>query len=219
MVNSRGGILGGLATRCRTKGFDVENVEYRYCRVCALGPVLNNIEEPPAKFASVSATPIKALAQEIDAIVDEIAAYDDGSQMCQVYQQGLEAVRPQLCRLKKEKSTLTVADFVQKRSDRDNRLEFLKDLLTFDSVLIDAKMVHAVLHASDYPRVLAFAGGAHINRVSETLAKVGYEVVYESPVSYKNEYDLKKCVGSTVIDGTYCIRPEPINIDDIKRYL
>jgi hypothetical protein len=38
MVNSRGGVLGGLAQSSRDAGLDVCNVEFRYCRVVAMAP-------------------------------------------------------------------------------------------------------------------------------------------------------------------------------------
>jgi hypothetical protein len=43
IIDSRGGVLGGLAARCRDYGIEVENVEYRYCRVAAFAPVMHNM--------------------------------------------------------------------------------------------------------------------------------------------------------------------------------
>src|SRR5579872_576077 len=53
VINSRGGILGGLVQKCQEKDLLVDNVEYRYCRVSSLGPVLNNLKENVHAFPSV----------------------------------------------------------------------------------------------------------------------------------------------------------------------
>src|SRR5438067_12099514 len=51
-VDSRGGILGGLTNTCKEKQIPVENVEYRFCRVAAFGPVLNNPNKSPSSLES-----------------------------------------------------------------------------------------------------------------------------------------------------------------------
>jgi hypothetical protein len=219
-VNSRGGVLGGLATRCQAKGFDVDNMEYRYCRVSALGPVLNNLHSCPHDFPSVQQTPVIHLAQEVDAVMTEIEQYDDGKELNKIYKQSLHQAAPALKHFKKNAhAQLSVAEYLDMHSSAQERLEFLKHLLTFDSSLIDIKMVHAVLNAQACSHVLAISGGAHISRVSELLEMVGYEQVYATTVQLYKEYDLKKCVGSTIIDGSYALRPESIELDMLKSYL
>ncbi len=220
LINSRGGILGGLAQKCCARGFTVVNAEHRYCRVCALGPLLNNPQVNPHTCASVKATLVKALACEVEKVITEIQGYKDGSMLQARYAAVIRSVRNRLRSWQRSlQAQLSVADYVEQHSKQPNRLDFVKELLTFDSGLIDARMVHAALNAGDHTTVVAFAGGAHITRVIEMLIKWGYELVYETDVRYIHEHDLKKCVGSTIVNGTYCVRPEPISLDLIKRYL
>lgn len=220
LVNSRGGILGGLATTCRNQGFEVKNIEYRFCRVCALSPVLNNLHQCPHSFPSVHMTPVASLAQEVDAVMDEVQSYQDGEiDVC--YQECIHQIKPQLQNLKDQHgTTVSVADYVTSNTSDHDRLEFLKQLLTFDSTLLDLKMVHEVLNPGNKTRVIAISGGAHIGRAADLLInKGGFEQVYATDVQFHKEYDLTKCVGSTVIDGSYCHRPEPIDLSVMTQYL
>lgn len=215
LVNSRGGILGGSANKYREKGFDVENVEYRYCRVSSLGPVLNNLTQNPYQFPSVTATSVMTLAQEVDAVMDEITSYNDAS-LHNHYQQTLHPVKEQVYKWKqKDCCDLNVAQYLMNQSNHTDRLDLLKHLLTFDSGLLDLKMVHTVVN-SDKQLVIALSGGAHITRVSELLESIGYENLYGTDVQFHKEYDLNKCLGSNIIDGSYCVRPEPIELDSIS---
>ncbi len=218
-VDSKGGVLGGLATTFRDMGFDVDNIEYRYCRVASLGPILNNVQQKPHVFPSVATTQVSMLATEVDAIAQEIGSYTDGHKLKTVYNRGLKQINNQLNHFKACQQMMNVADYIEQNSTASNRLEFIKRLLTFDSCLLDLKMTHAVVNAPGYDKVVAIAGGAHIGRVSELLEKIGYEVVHTTHVKYKKECDLAKCLGSTVVDGAYCIRPEPIMLDRVHKYL
>jgi hypothetical protein len=56
------------------------------------------------------------------------------------------------------------------------------------------------------------AGGTHINRMNEALKTLGYREVQSSSISYKKEHDLAKCLGANVIDGSFCVKPQPIDI-------
>jgi hypothetical protein len=215
-VNSRGGVLGGLAQKCKAMGLVVDNIEYRYCRVASLGPVLNNIGKNPSSFPSVTSTRVSMLATEVDVIAQEIKQQSKGK-LRQVSRDALKSVTQQLEDFAiKTHNDMTVAEYVTRHSTPDNRLNFVKHLLTFDSCLIDLKIVQSILESEHYDRVCALAGGAHIDRVAELLQKVGYEVVYRTPVTYHKEYDTSKCVGSAVIDGAYCVRPEPISLNELE---
>ena len=218
-VNSRGGILGGLAQKCQGMGFQVDNVEYRRCRVASLGPVLNNLKEKPAKFPSSAGIKIAALSTEIDAMMLEIDSYCDGEVMGSCYKNNVSQVREHLAHLKQDKhQDMSVAEFIEHSSTNKDRLELLNHLLTFDSCLLDIKMVHNVLNSTT-PKVMVIAGGAHAARVSQMLEKVGYQTIHATDVSFYNEYDLSKCVGSTVVNGSYCVRPQPIDLGCLDEYV
>ena len=219
-VNSRGGVLGGLAQKCKVLGFEVDNIEYRYCRVASLGPVLNNLDKKPDVFPSVATTKISMLAQEIDVIAQEISTYEDGDALKTHYKQGLDQIAQQLKNFKAEPHTdMNVAEYLEQNSTAQDRLDFIKHLLTFDSCLLDLKMAHSIMNSNGRTKIVAVAGGAHIARVCELLEKIGYEVVYTTKVDYQKEFDLTKCLGSNIVDGAYCIRPEPINLKRLSKYL
>lgn len=219
-VNSRGGILGGLADESRALKIDVLNPEHRYCRVVTLGPVLNNLKEPLDKFPSATMTPMAALVQEIGDVVNEIRTYEDGFVLKKIYEDSIKDVIKQLQALHLDKHiNVSVAAYLHAHSQEHNRLDLLKRLLTFDSGLLDLKLVHSVISSKNKAKYVAIAGGAHINRTCELLAKVGYEPVQTTKVTYMKEHDLQRCLGSNIIEGAFCVKPQPISIDFLQELI
>jgi len=214
-VNSRGGVLGGLAQTTSAMGLDVSNVEFRYCRVVALGPVLNNLQDDLHKFPSVTTTNMQVLHDEIMNEVKDILAYEDGPLLKKVYSTIVEQIKTQIKKLHiEEHKHLTVAQYLEKHSNAKNRLELLKNLLTFDSNLLDLRLTHVVTSEVDTKdKVIAIAGGAHIGRVSELLQKFGYKDVSTTKVAFAKEYNLQQCLGSNIVDGAFCVKPQPIELD------
>lgn len=218
-IQSTGGFLGGLAHNCKDSGFDVDNVEYRYCRVAALGPVLNNPEKDVNTIVSATQTSVNELAQEVIATLAHVEEFHDGQQAHKEYKKCIKEVKPQLKKLKFNKQLqATVAQYLLKNSKPTNRADFLQNLFTFDSALLDIKFMHAVLNTQK-PNVFVFAGGAHVDRMSTMLQNIGYEVVHDSDVQVSQEFDLKKCIGSNIVDGAYCLKPEPIGLDFFDHFL
>jgi len=212
MVNSRGGILGGLVQACQEKQFDVENVEYRFCRVSSLGPVLNNVNKSPHIFPSVKAINVASLAQEIDAIANEINNYEDGHVLRRYYDKELGYINKQMA-VFYDHHHLSAADFVEHHSTDENRRAYLNKLLTFDSGLMDTRVVHAVVNDDDHDFFLFIGGGAHIGRVSSALKEnVHFESVYETKVHNAKEHDLSKCGSTPIVDKKYCVRPAAIDV-------
>lgn len=213
-VNSRGGVLGGLAQTTASMGHETENIEFRYCRVTALGPVLNHIQENLDQFPSVTTTPMATLIQEITGTIKEAIAYNDGSILKGFYDSSIQEVVKNLKKLHMDQhANLSVAQYLKNHSTPQNRMELLKLLLTFDSSLLDIKMLHSVVASLNKQKVIAIAGGAHIARTCEMLQKVGYEPVKNTQIAYTKEHDLQKCLGSHIVDGAFCVKPQPINID------
>ena len=99
------------------------------------------------------------------------------------------------------------------------RLKFLKRLLTFDSVLLDLHMLHSVIAQKNKLTYLALAGGSHTFRVAQLLAKLGYEWVHSTKPQFKREYNIRKCLGSHIINGKYCRKPAPISLRNIQDFL
>ncbi len=220
IINSRGGVLGGLASTCKDMGHEVDNVEFRYCRVTSLGPVLNHLQEPVDRFPSVTLTQMQTLHQEITDILNEIHTYEDGNILKKMYQKSLEDVQKvfKILHLDQHLSG-SVAQYLNAHSTQKNRLELLKHLLTFDSALLDIRIVHSVLRSANKSKTIVIAGGAHINRATEMLEKVGYQQVKSSSVTFAKEHDLQRCLGSHIVDGAFCVKPEPIKLDFLEATL
>lgn len=210
-VNSRGGILGGLADMARRKGLDIDNIEFRYCRVTSLGPVLNNLHEPLDGLASVAGTRVESLIDEIQVTINDIRSYNDGPVLKKIYETAIRNVQKNMVSLKLVPNMRgTIAEYLRDHSTISNRLELLKKLLTFDSALLDIELVHSIVNAQDKTKFVAIAGGSHIVRVCELLAKIGYKKVNSTNIAYAKEYDLQRCLGSHIIEGLYCVKPRPI---------
>lgn len=217
-LNSRGGILGGLAQTCQSYRISVDNPEYRYCRVIALGPLLHDIKADINTIASLKGIRVQDVVQEVQGTVEEIKQYQDGSYLSAWYLQHLKDLAKQIERLKiSQHSTESMADYIRRHTTHASRLQALKHLLTFDSGLLDVKMVHSVCKAADKERIIAFAGGTHIMRVVDTLKKMGYKEVYSTKPQYFNERNLEKCLGSNITDGTFCVRPYPVSHHVFKK--
>ena len=220
IVVSRGGVLGGLTNKCRKLGLDIQNFEYRFCRVTSLGPVLNNLTGNLKNLISVQATPVSALIQEIESVFKQLASYQDGTFLSALYKRSVQDIRRKMVQLQLYKhADKTVADYLRIMTTPENRLPFLKDLLTFDSVLLDLQMVHSIVNMQNKLNFLAIAGGSHIKRVAQLLTKFGYKPVWAMKPRFVREYDISKCLGAHIVQGKYCRRPRPIDIKVIADFL
>ena len=220
MVNSRGGILGGLSDKCHNLGLEVANVEFRYCRVTSLGPVLNNLRKELRDFPSVREIKVATMVKEIDSVVQEIRKYDDGISLKRQYDQLIRKVLPEVKALHmRQHPNHTIAEYLVAHSKGKTRLGLLKRLFTFDSALLDARLAHEVHNAKGKKYVVAFAGGAHINKVGQMLEKIGYERVHSMQVTYERERDVKRCLGSNLVSGKYCVKPQPISLDLLNTFI
>ena len=177
-INSRAGLLGGLTDLCEKAKIPVENIEYRYCRVVSLSPVLKNNNVQPATFSSTRLTTIAALTNEVNDIIKEINAYDDGPELNKQYKQGISEIQTKLNKLRfTSKTTTSVAQYLTTHTSLSKRHNFIKWLLTFDSNLLDLKLAHTVVNAPDKEKIFIFAGGSHITRAGALLQKAGYKKV------------------------------------------
>jgi hypothetical protein len=68
-INCAEGVLGHLANKARSFGIAVDNVEYRYCRVAGIGPLITNTKADPHTVRSACGITLVSLYKEI---VDEI---------------------------------------------------------------------------------------------------------------------------------------------------
>jgi hypothetical protein len=84
-INCAQGVLSNLANKARSLGIVVDNVEYRYCRVAAIGPLINNNTADPHSFRSCTGITITALHKEIMDEMEKIKKYNDGKKLNDYY--------------------------------------------------------------------------------------------------------------------------------------
>jgi len=182
-IDSRGGILGGLARICHKDGFQVDNIEYRYCRVAALGPLFNNAQQKVHAFPSACGIRVCDIVDEIHNAMSDIGKRTNCCASLKAYQQKtLKKIEPQMNRLNLIKeSKHSMADYVQQNGEESNRHDVLKKLLIFDSALLDLKLAHSILTADECDTIIAISGGSHIARVKEILRSAGYRYAYSKP--------------------------------------
>ncbi len=219
-VHARGGVLAGFGQTCKELGLPLENVEFRYCRVASLGPVLNNLDSDMRSFSSVRTIKVSDLIKEVEAICGEIRSYQDGELLKDFYDKCIERVYKRMRNQKLYKyKDKTVAAYLESTTTRNNRINFLKELLTFDSILIDLRLLHSVISSQDSLNYLAVAGGSHITRVSQLISKLGWEWVHTTKPKFVREYKIRKCLGGNIIQGRYCRKPKPVDVRLIENFL
>jgi len=220
-INSSGGILGGLAKKYRDKGFRfLENVEYRYCRVASLAPVVNNIHANLRKFASTSGIFIKNFEQEVQRVLKDVSRFNDGKMLNNWYKTCISTIENDLKRLKlRQMSKMSVADYLYYNTNPTNRLGLVKKLLTFDSSLVDAKIVHSIINSPKKQNSIVIAGGSHIRNVSNILQTIGYKPIYNSRVIVRKERVSNPCLGSHIAPGGFCAKPLPANLKVLHNFL
>lgn len=211
-INSRGGVLGGLTQTSRLFGIETDNLEYRYARVCALGPVLNNLKKSPFAFASTRKIRIRDLTIEIHDAIDQIASFRDGSILNNWYQEQSAQITQKLrdfywpsCQ------DATVAEYLTCMNKP--MLPLLNKLLTFDASVLDMKMVHEIVQNDRVERICAIAGGSHIDRASKALKKIGYTSVFETKPVFQRETSID--VGSVIRSRK---KPQPIALDTLQKF-
>lgn len=226
-INTRGGILGGLSGYCAHQGVSVANVEYRYCRVAAIGPMLRQANAPLQEFKAIHEVTVNTLVDEIEQEIKTVQGFinadTDGRHkpLHRWYTHAIEEIQTGLGRLKLDRhQELTLADYLNLHSYAERRMPLLNELLTFDSILLDLKLVHTITRMHDKPMILVIAGGTHINRMNDALKTIGYKEVQASSISFKKEHDLSQCLGANIVEGSFCVKPLPINIiPTLEKYI
>jgi len=196
IINARGGILGKLADVVRADSGDVDNVEYRYCRVAALGPLLNNVQAEPSRIASTSMISLTSLAQEVSNEIERVKRYDDGVVLNALYKRtALEVAKAfKQLRLDETKYT-TVADYCSNVSKKNYSKE-LEKICIFDSPIIDMKILHSIVSSPDKSVIVVAAGGSHIEKVNTLLAMLGYKKIVAPSGDFLKYHAVESALGS-----------------------
>lgn len=217
-INSKTGILAGLGGFCKDHHIPVCNVEYRYCRVVALGPVINNISADPNLFPSTKKMTVSSLLHEIEHAYTHLLLDNPHTALCNVCNDKAKGVQSTIKKLHlSHDHHKTIAEFLTDRTTPLNRLDMVKTLLTFDGIFIGLKIADASLKADTKKKVIVFAGGTHINEAYELLQKVGgYVPVTASDMQAGTP--LSKAISTNAAEH-YLSKPQPVSLELLEHYL
>lgn len=181
-INCSEGMLSKLAQEARELGIPVDNVEFRYCRVAGIGPLLNNIQVNPFSLRSSATITALSLHNEVIDELEKIKKYDDGKQLNNLYKKTVSSVRDTLLKMHlSADQKCTVAHYCSQLKPKEYRQE-LEKLCIFDSSLIDMNILHSIVKCPEIPFVFVVAGGSHIEQVSAVLKRIGYEIIFVTPL-------------------------------------
>jgi len=218
IISARGGLLGKLADTARGYSLDVDNIEYRFCRVAGVGPLINKEYERPYDSASTAAIPMDALCKEVLDELKHIADYNDGIRINAEYKRIIDEVTKAFYSLKLDQvKGMSIADYCA-RFNKDTYKKSLERLCVFDSSLIDAKIIHSIV-SSDKPIIIVAGGGSHIDNVNTFLASIrGYKKTVMPPVTEHKYQSVNSSLG-TGNKKRFFGRPLAINLTAIEQFL
>lgn len=216
-INSRTGILAGLGSFCKKNHVPVQNVEYRYCRVVALGPIINNIQADPHLLPSAKKLTLSALTHEIEQAYSDLLLGSTSTEFKNMLIAKTASLHKGVEKLKGASSSYaTIADYLRANTTAWNRLEMVKNMLTFDGILIGFKLADATIKATQKEKIVAFAGGTHIDEAYDILQKVGgYESI--SDEKGMNGADVAKAINTE--SQPLIKKPEPISLELLEHYI
>ncbi len=220
IVDTTGGILGGLAQVCCAHNVSMENVEYRYCRVVSIGPLLHTPEIDAHTYASTRSIKMGNILAELQNMVRETKNYQNPNLV--KWAEQLEViVKENIKGLHLAKHNhWTVSEYIEKHTKVSERLNLFKTLLVFDSSLLDLKIINSILSAPEKNTILIVAGGTHITRSNRFLQKLGYERVHVSPTQFVPEYNnLDTCLQVQTENNNDCKKPPPVSLGLVEHYV
>jgi len=176
-VNTRGGFLGGITALIKSYGCCTDNLEFRYCRVVALGLTAAGRASKQAR-ALQEAIKLEQFVKETHSLLGVINHYQDCG-MGLWYRSCTQTVEDAMNRLSLVGcQKQTVGEYVraasQKRRGHDRVLE---ELLSYDSPLFDARLVHEILNDTQHKTLVVIAGGTHVQEAFDVLVKSDYEQI------------------------------------------
>jgi len=217
LIHSNKGVLASCTDQLRNNGVKAHNFEYRYCRVVSLGPLLHQTNDSISCMSTQEIT-LGALFDEIKHIVVQVAQYRDGSPLDQWYAHEVKTVSMRIAQLSSEGFVhRPIGEYIRQRTNAHNRTSFLQHLLTFDSGLFDCRLVHTIFNDSQHNSIIILAGGTHINNISKRLMNAGFELVDENKVTCGQKCNLTQCLGSHIVKGQFCVRPQPIDPQELAQ--
>lgn len=177
-IDSSEGILGQLASKARELGVLVDNVEFRYCRVASIGPLLKNLHVDPFTLPSSATITVVSLHKEVVDEIEKIKKYNDGKLLNDFYKKTIGRVRTDLAKMHlSESQKATIAHYCAHLRSKKYRQQ-LEKLCIFDSALIDVNILHSIAACPRAPFIFVVAGGSHTIQVADLLQSIGYEMVF-----------------------------------------
>jgi len=219
-ISTRGGVLGKLADFARAYLIDVDNVEYRFCRVVAVGPLLNSASIAK-NSTSGAAININELYKEVVDELEKIRKYDDGSMANALYKRIIADVNKAFGQLKLDHiRNISIGEYCSRLS-KNNYIKNLERLCVFDSPLIDLKILHSIVSCQDKPIIIVAAGGSHIEKMNSFLQSIGYQKVAIPSTSahiQQNVYNMLAS-GKRKNSSNRYNKPSAINLDVLEHFL
>lgn len=216
-INARGGVLGKLADAARAECIDVDNVEYRFCRVAGVGPLIhgNSRQKNTTSAASIS---MKVLCSEFLEECSHIHNYNDGTEANRFYKKIVDEVFKAFCRLKIDKdASCSIADYCS-QFYKHNYVKYLERLCIFDSSLIDAKIMHSILISPEKTVIIIAAGGSHIEKVNSLLEVVGYHKIAIPAVTVHSKQIVENSLNAQK-SHSRAYRPLAVNMHVLDQFI
>ena len=177
-INSCDGLLGEFAKGIRNGQVTVKNVEYRYCRVVSLGPLMNE-NKMVQRHGPVAHLTVGDLYDELVNEIEVVKKYTDCRILNNFYKKTIQDVHRKATELKLSSyKNCGVEQFCKKFSTEENNKEFLNRLCVFDTQVLDAKMLHEI-YRSNQEYVVIISGGTHTKNIAQVLRTMGYTLEYE----------------------------------------
>lgn len=199
VMNNNKSMLAKLADKARAMNIDVDNIEYRYCRVVALAPLLHNPHLDPFTFNSTKNITVSDLYKEVIGQIKKIKKYNDEQRLKAFYFSTLKKVNKDLSDVLLDhyrgQKGISVASYCSQYWNQKNYYTWLEKLCTFDSALLDISILHSITSNKKKSLILVIAGGSHIEQVKNILVNLGYTIEYSFPksTSFRPIY-LKKAI-------------------------
>jgi len=211
-IKSYGGVLGNLADTVRRMNVDVDNVEYRYCRVASLGPLLMNVHKKVDMPRSSSVIMLRDVRDEIVREIKKVNAYNDGTYLNTLYKEVIVSVERALGQLELGKYEYNPVTDYFKTVSKKKYVQELEKLCVFDSPLLDMHMMHSIARSQDKKIIFVVAGGSHVEKVCNYLTHMGYENVAIAGDNAAVYSLLKNTLGSGQQIKKAVVRPEPVDL-------
>jgi hypothetical protein len=199
-----------LADSAREQSVDVDNVEFRFCRVAGIGPLLNNPHSRPYEFSSAVSIGMDALYKEITDELERVSRYDDGKQINALYKSLIAQVKKSLQQLKLDRVVNQSIAHYCASVFKNNYVKHLEKLCIFDSQLIDIKILHSIVSSPEKLVIIVAGGGSHIEKMNEFLSLIGYAKEM-MPDSFEYHTTIDTTVGAGNKNDMHA-RPPAINL-------